>query len=99
MPREQTPPDEVEARLSRNPERQDCVATANTTHIDHDAIIIGAGFAGIYAVHKLRDKLGLDVLAFDAAGDVGGTGYWNRYPGAPAAIESVPYSYSFDAHL
>jgi cyclohexanone monooxygenase len=99
MPREQAPPDEAGARPSRNPERQDCVATANTTHIDHDAIIIGAGFAGIYAVHKLRDKLGLDVLAFDAAGDVGGTWYWNRYPGARVDIESVHYSYSFDEQL
>src|SRR6516162_7463948 len=99
MPRAQTPPREVEAHPSRNPGRQDAVATASATHIDYDAIIIGAGFAGIYAVHKLRDTLGLDVLAFDAADGVGGTWYWNRYPGARVDIESVHYSYSFDEEL
>ncbi|WP_433504550.1 flavin-containing monooxygenase [Pseudonocardia halophobica] len=64
-----------------------------------DAIVVGAGFAGLYAVHVLRDDLGLDVIAFDAAGDVGGTWYWNRYPGARVDIESVHYSYSFDDDL
>ncbi|GAA4708875.1 NAD(P)/FAD-dependent oxidoreductase [Pseudonocardia yuanmonensis] len=67
--------------------------------VSHDAIVIGAGFAGLYAVHVLRDKQDLDVLAFDAAGDVGGTWYWNRYPGARVDIESVHYSYSFDDEL
>jgi len=62
----------------------------------HDAIIVGAGFAGLYAVHVLRNRMGLDVLAFDAASDVGGTWYWNCYPGARVDIESVHYSYSFD---
>jgi cation diffusion facilitator CzcD-associated flavoprotein CzcO len=75
------------------------MVTTPTTSTDYDAIIIGAGFAGIYAVHKLRDDLGLDVVAFDAAGDVGGTWYWNRYPGARVDIESVHYSYSFDEQL
>nr|WP_271209131.1 alpha/beta hydrolase fold domain-containing protein [Rhodococcus wratislaviensis] len=65
----------------------------------HDVIVIGAGFAGIYAVHKLRDQLGLDVRAFDAAGGVGGTWYWNRYPGARVDIAGVHYSYSFDEEL
>lgn len=50
---------------------------------DHqiDALIVGAGFGGIYQLKKLRDQ-GLDVKVIDAAGDVGGTWYWNRYPGA-----------------
>jgi cation diffusion facilitator CzcD-associated flavoprotein CzcO len=65
----------------------------------HDAIVVGAGFAGLYAVHVLRDRQHLDVVAFDAAGDVGGTWYWNRYPGARVDIESVHYSYSFDERL
>jgi len=65
----------------------------------HDAIIVGAGFAGLYAVHVLRNRMGLDVLAFDAASDVGGTWYWNCYPGARVDIESVHYSYSFDHNL
>ncbi len=47
-----------------------------------DVIVVGSGFTGIYAVHKLRDELGLQVQGFDAAGDVGGTWWWNRYPGA-----------------
>lgn len=65
----------------------------------HDVIVIGAGFAGIYAIHKYRDQMGLDVVCFDAADDVGGTWYWNRYPGARVDIESVHYSYSFDPEL
>ena len=65
----------------------------------YDAIIIGSGFAGLYAIHKLRDQMGMNVVAFDAAGDVGGTWYWNRYPGARVDIESVHYSYSFSDEL
>jgi cation diffusion facilitator CzcD-associated flavoprotein CzcO/acetyl esterase/lipase len=66
---------------------------------DYDVIVVGAGFAGIYAIHKFRDQMGLDVRAFDAASGVGGTWYWNRYPGARVDIESVHYSYSFDEAL
>lgn len=74
----------------------------NESHVPtshHDVIVVGAGFAGIYSVHKFRDQLGLDVRVFDAADDVGGTWYWNRYPGARVDIEGVTYSYSFDAKL
>jgi cation diffusion facilitator CzcD-associated flavoprotein CzcO/acetyl esterase/lipase len=66
---------------------------------DHDAVVVGAGFAGLYAVHKLRDDLGLDVQGFDAAGGPGGTWWWNRYPGARCDFESVHYSYSFSDEL
>jgi cation diffusion facilitator CzcD-associated flavoprotein CzcO len=66
---------------------------------DVDVLVVGAGFAGIYAIHKFRDQLGLSVQGFDAAADVGGTWYWNRYPGARVDIESVHYSYSFDEAL
>ena len=65
----------------------------------HDVVVVGAGFAGIYAIHKFRDQLGLDVQGFEAADGVGGTWYWNRYPGARVDIESVHYSYSFDPAL
>jgi cation diffusion facilitator CzcD-associated flavoprotein CzcO len=65
----------------------------------YDVVVVGAGFAGLYAVHRLRDQMGLSVVAFDAAGDVGGTWYWNRYPGARCDIESVHYSYSFSPEL
>ncbi|WP_406690093.1 NAD(P)/FAD-dependent oxidoreductase [Saccharopolyspora sp. ID03-671] len=64
----------------------------------HDVIIIGAGFAGLYQLHRLRG-LGFDVRVVEAGGDVGGTWYWNRYPGARCDIESIEYSYSFDPDL
>lgn len=60
-----------------------------------DAIIVGAGFAGLYMLHRLR-VAGLSVLAIEAGGDVGGTWYWNRYPGARCDVPSVDYSFSFD---
>ncbi|MGW0689228.1 flavin-containing monooxygenase [Streptomyces sp. NPDC002754] len=65
---------------------------------DHDVIVIGAGFAGLYQLHRLR-ALGFDTCVIEAGDDVGGTWYWNRYPGARCDIESVEYSYSFDADL
>lgn len=64
-----------------------------------DAIVVGAGFAGLYMLYRLRDILGLRVAVIEAADDVGGTWYWNRYPGARCDIESVFYSYSFDDQL
>jgi len=63
-----------------------------------DVIIVGAGFAGMYLLHKLRG-LGISARVFDAAGSVGGTWYWNRYPGARCDVESINYSYSFDSDL
>lgn len=63
-----------------------------------DVIVVGAGFAGLYMLHKLR-SLGFSVKVFEAASDVGGTWFWNRYPGARCDVESVQYSYSFDAAL
>lgn len=64
-----------------------------------DAVVIGAGFSGLYSLYRLRDVLGLKARAFDTAEDVGGTWYWNRYPGARCDIESYWYSYSFDEDL
>ena len=63
-----------------------------------DAIIVGAGLGGLYAVHRLH-KLGLKVRAFEAGGGVGGTWYWNRYPGCRCDVESLEYSYSFSNEL
>ena len=65
---------------------------------NHDIVIIGAGFAGMYMLHKAR-QLGLDAQVFEAGSDVGGTWYWNRYPGARCDIESMEYSYQFDEDL
>ncbi|MDI9897439.1 NAD(P)/FAD-dependent oxidoreductase [Rhodococcus sp. IEGM 1381] len=70
-------------------------SNASDRPTDYDAIVVGTGFAGIYATHKLRDQLGLNVLTVDTAGDIGGTWYWNRYPGSRCDIESIHYSYSF----
>jgi cation diffusion facilitator CzcD-associated flavoprotein CzcO len=67
--------------------------------IHYDAIIIGAGFGGIYMLKKLRDELGLKVRAFDKAAGVGGTWYWNRYPGALSDSESFVYCFSWDREL
>jgi cyclohexanone monooxygenase len=63
-----------------------------------DAVIVGAGFAGMYMLHKLRG-LGLTARVLEAGSGVGGTWYWNRYPGARCDIESVQYSYQFDQAL
>ena len=64
-----------------------------------DAVVIGAGFAGMYMNVKLRDEMGLRVQVFEAGDDVGGTWYWNRYPGARCDSESYIYCYSFDKDL
>ncbi len=59
-----------------------------------DVLVVGAGFAGMYAVHRFRE-LGLSVKALEAGSDVGGTWYWNRYPGARCDVPSLEYSYGF----
>ncbi len=64
-------------------------------HADLDLIIVGAGFGGMYMLHRAR-ALGLSVMVFDSASGVGGTWYWNRYPGARCDVESMQYSYAFD---
>ncbi len=56
-----------------------------------DALVVGAGFSGLYMLYKLRE-LGLSAIAVEAGGDVGGTWYWNRYPGARCDIESMEYT-------
>ncbi|TCH99705.1 NAD(P)/FAD-dependent oxidoreductase [Roseococcus sp. SYP-B2431] len=74
---------------------------ANTTSppAQFDAIVIGAGFAGLYQLHCLRDRLGLKVRVLEAADGIGGTWYWNRYPGARCDSESHSYCYSFSDEL
>jgi cation diffusion facilitator CzcD-associated flavoprotein CzcO len=63
-----------------------------------DAVIVGAGFSGMYLLHKLR-QLDLTAVVFETGTDVGGTWYWNRYPGARVDVESLAYSYSFSEEL
>lgn len=64
-----------------------------------DVVVIGAGFAGLYALHRFRDGLGLETRVFETGDGVGGTWYWNRYPGARCDSESFYYSYSFSEAL
>jgi cation diffusion facilitator CzcD-associated flavoprotein CzcO len=64
-----------------------------------DAIVIGAGFSGLYQLLSLRDRLGLNVKVLEAGGDLGGTWYWNRYPGARCDSESHSYCYFFSKEL
>jgi cyclohexanone monooxygenase len=63
-----------------------------------DVAIVGGGLAGLYAIHRLR-QIGLKVRAYEAGSGVGGTWFWNRYPGARCDVESLEYSYSFDEQL
>src|SRR5580698_1258740 len=63
-----------------------------------DLVIVGAGVAGLYILHRARQR-GLSVRLYEAGDGVGGTWYWNRYPGARVDLESMEYSYSFDEDL
>src|SRR6201995_5635194 len=64
----------------------------------YDVVVVGSCFAGMYMLHRLR-ALGLSVRVYEQGGDVGGTWYWNRYPGARCDVESMQYSYSFSDEL
>ena len=73
---------------------------SDSSQVRHfDALIIGAGFSGLYQLLCLRDRLGLSALVLEAASGVGGTWYWNRYPGARCDSESHAYCYSFSEEL
>ncbi len=63
-----------------------------------DVVVVGAGFSGLYLIHRLRGA-GFSVRAIEAGDDVGGTWYWNRYPGARCDVESLDYCYAFDDEL
>ncbi|MEY9825397.1 cation diffusion facilitator CzcD-associated flavoprotein CzcO [Bradyrhizobium japonicum] len=64
----------------------------------YDVVVVGAGFAGMYMLHRLRG-LGFSARVYEQGGGVGGTWYWNRYPGARCDVESMQYSYSFSEEL
>src|SRR4051794_33248550 len=76
--------------------RSDAASSASTQVVD--VAVVGAGFAGLYLLQRLR-KSGFSVVLLEEAGDVGGTWYWNRYPGARCDIQTIDYSYSFDPEL
>src|SRR5215475_2745824 len=73
-------------------------STSTETAMDFDAVVIGAGVSGLYQLYKLRE-LGLKARVFEAGTGVGGTWYWNRYPGARFDSESWTYGYSFSQDL
>lgn len=77
---------------------RDGTETGNTDADLLDAVIVGAGFAGLYMLHRLRQS-GRRALVIERGSDVGGTWYWNRYPGARCDVESYQYSYSFSPEL
>jgi cation diffusion facilitator CzcD-associated flavoprotein CzcO len=74
-------------------------ANVTSPPAQYDAIIIGAGFSGLYQLHCLRDRLKLKVRVLEAADGIGGTWYWNRYPGARCDSESYSYCYTFSDEL
>jgi cation diffusion facilitator CzcD-associated flavoprotein CzcO len=81
-----------------SPSVQGVPAKMSTEQHEVDVVVVGAGFAGLYLLHRCR-ALGLEAVAIEVGDDVGGTWYWNRYPGARCDIESLEYSYSFDPDL
>ncbi len=85
--------------MSTNGATNESTRAGSQDHTDaYDVVIVGAGFAGMYMLHKAHE-LGLTARVYDQAGDVGGTWYWNRYPGARCDVTSMDYSYSFDPEL
>ncbi|WP_342661798.1 Baeyer-Villiger monooxygenase (plasmid) [Rhodococcus ruber] len=72
---------------------------ANVKTADFDAVIIGAGFSGLYLLHRLRNEMGLSVRGYEAGSDIGGTWYWNRYPGARTDSLSSIYRFTFSPEL
>ena len=73
------------------------LAAAKSTET-YDVVVVGAGFAGMYMLHRLRGQ-GMTARVFEQGSGVGGTWYWNRYPGARCDVESMQYSYSFSEEL
>jgi cyclohexanone monooxygenase len=71
---------------------------AQTDRTSYDAVVVGAGFGGLRTLYRLR-RMGLSVRVLESGDDIGGTWYWNRYPGARCDVYSVDYSYSFSAEL
>jgi cation diffusion facilitator CzcD-associated flavoprotein CzcO/acetyl esterase/lipase len=74
------------------------VSQPGTVQQEFDVVVVGAGFSGLYLLRRLRE-LGFSARVFDAAADVGGTWYWNRYPGARCDVPTTDYTYTFDPEL
>ena len=80
------------------PDASHAPARPSSDEVRLDVAIVGGGLAGLYAIHRLRG-MGLKVRAYEAGSGVGGTWFWNRYPGARCDVESLEYSYSFSDEL
>ncbi|MCW2539994.1 MAG: cyclohexanone monooxygenase [Frankiales bacterium] len=78
--------------------QEESVASNLVSHTEYDAVVVGAGFAGMYMLHRLREK-GLSARVFETGEGVGGTWYWNRYPGARVDSPSMQYSLSFSSEM
>jgi cation diffusion facilitator CzcD-associated flavoprotein CzcO len=93
-------PDRLSAVPARYPQEDDEMSVPHDERMtgSFDAAIVGAGFAGLYMLHRLRG-LGLSARVYEAGRGVGGTWFWNRYPGARCDVESMDYSYSFSDEL
>ena len=74
-------------------------AGAEERATDFDAVVVGAGFSGLYMLHRLRNEMGLSARVYEIGDGVGGTWYWNRYPGARSDSDSYIYSFSFSKEL
>ena len=74
------------------------ISALEKTQVDYDVIVVGAGFAGIYAIWKAKQS-GFTVRGFEAAPEVGGTWYWNSYPGARCDVSTYSYAYFFDPEI
>ena len=85
--------------MADSPQESPAASTAQIDDVDQfDVIVIGAGVTGLYALYRLRE-FGLSVRVLDEASGVGGTWYWNRYPGCRFDSESYSYAYSFSEAL
>src|SRR4051812_36920520 len=91
-----SPKPQAGPRAAESSEGAQRMAQGSSSEVD--VVVVGAGIAGMYMLHKLR-KAGLSTRVFEAGDNVGGTWYWNRYPGARVDIDAADYSYSFDPDL
>src|SRR5260370_26286722 len=91
-------PEERLKGASRRTPDADAAVSGDSPTASYDAVIVGAGFAGMYMLYRLRG-MGFSVRVFEAGSGVGGTWYWNRYPGARCDVESMQYSYQFSDEL
>jgi cation diffusion facilitator CzcD-associated flavoprotein CzcO len=85
----------IDSSVVQNQSEEDMASATQ----NFDAVVIGAGFSGMYMLKTLRDKLGLNVRVYEAGDTVGGTWYWNRYPGARCDSDSYIYVFTFDKQM